>query len=141
MTEQIQLPQKLSELGALGLKALAEVEAMPETYTVDMKFWHAPSGDAGCLVCMAGAVIATQKLATPLDPVAPRYFNYETRCALEAINELRTGRVGSAAGALGLPLLPIHRELSRPITPYREDAGAFRTQFAQLVSDLKGAGL
>lgn len=142
MTTQIQLPHKLSELGELGLKALAEVEAMPETYRVAMHFWHMPEGKR-CLVCLAGCVIASLKLATPLDPVAPRHFNEETRYALEALDALRSGSVSSAAGALGLPPLSGERRraLNRSITEYREDPAAFRAEFEQLVADLKGAEL
>jgi hypothetical protein len=138
----ITLPSKLSELAAVGLEALAKVEAQPDVYRVEFTYWHLPSEVTHrCLVCFAGAVMATAFELSPLEFAAPGFFLPPNRGRLLALDSLRVGSLAEAAfraglgGAEQLRALP----LSRAMPDYPQ--GNFRSEMERLVADLKHEGL
>jgi len=95
------LPKKLSALIGVARKDLAAAGASPD-YTVDMQFWHTGNIEGGpCAVCLAGAVIAGTLQADIRYGVDPRDYGRRDYRALQALDHVARGRVGSAFYHLG----------------------------------------
>lgn len=136
------LPEKLSELALLGLEALTKVEERPDVYHVEFGYWHLWSrAKSRCLVCFAGAVMATTFDLSPLEFAAPGFFLCPNRGRLLALDSLRTGSLAEAAFRAGLGGAEQLRAqpMSRAMPDYRR--GNFRSEMEQLVVDLKTVGL
>jgi len=86
------LPNKISELLTMALNDLLKVEKLKD-YTVDMAYWHTPSGRV-CLVCLAGCVIVEQKMCASTVKVAPGHFNEGYK--LRALDRLRSNMIHEA---------------------------------------------
>jgi hypothetical protein len=136
------LPSKLSELATLGLEALAKIERQPDVYRIEFTYWHLPSAVLNrCLVCFAGAVMATTFELSPLEFSAPGYFLCPNRGRLLALDSLRVGSLAEAAFRAGLGGAEQLRAqpLSRTMPDYRY--GNFRSEMERLVDDLKTVDL
>lgn len=140
------LPGRPSELIRLALKDLAAVERSKK-YVVNMGDWHTPVyGCMGtpdkCAVCLAGAVMVKERLATdPTIEAGP--WNYaKEEFALSALNEFRCGHIGMALRFLGLPGTIYKQGCEFTlITDYAIDPKKFRADMRQLAKDLEAEGL
>lgn len=140
----IVLPSKLWELAELGIDALAKIEAKPNLYQVEMTHWHLPSIEhERCLVCFAGAVMATEFRLSPLEFSAPTYFKSPNRGRLLALDSLRVGCVADAAYRAGLGGAEHLRaqQLDRNMPVYAIGAPRFRSAMERLAAELRAASL
>jgi hypothetical protein len=139
----IVLPSQLSALAELGLEALAKVAAQPGLYRVDFGHWHMPSlTEDRCLVCFAGAVMATTFGLNPLEFSSPQYFLNPNRLRLLALDSLRCGSVAEAATRVELAAAERLRaqRLSRAMPDFR-DRSRFFSEMQLLAADLRQANL
>lgn len=101
-----QLPNKLSALLRIAVEDAQKIEKTPG-YRLDMGTWHTPSGTAPvCRVCMAGAVMVA-RLDVPDEVGSEAAFamlDWGIEKALDAIDDMRSGWMSSAARSLGLSL-------------------------------------
>ena len=141
------LPDKPSELIRVALADLRKVEAMPETYRVDMNRWHHPMGGK-CSVCLAGSVIAQTLGEDPAIDTDHDEIDVDAEGLgdkLSALNDFRMGDVHWGVHTMlgestvrGLPE-ELHTAL---IAPYdAADPEAFHRDMAKLADDLEAAGL
>ena len=129
------LPNKLSDLITVALADLTQIEAMPETYTVDMTTYHRPENGV-CHVCLAGAVIARTLDRAPTEHVWTSKTGYQDH--LQALNAARQGYVYPALRQLGQPTkFPSYV----PITPYATNPADFRADMIALAANLATEGL
>jgi hypothetical protein len=148
----IQLPHKLSELAQIALDDVTEIENTPG-YTVAMESWHTP-GSASCEVCAAGSVMVChfglQKEDYICLGVFEKLFGGSNTRALLAIDCLRRGFVSAAQQVLidrqawiTLPLDDYDdpHEVSRPMPDYDDNPASWHSEMAQLIADLRAAGL
>lgn len=91
------LPDKPSELIRLALSDLNQVEAMDDTYKINMEVWHTPlSSFKGqiCRVCLAGAVMAnTMQVPLTLDMEPYDFEDIKIRKRLQSLNHFRLGAI------------------------------------------------
>jgi hypothetical protein len=130
---------KPSELLRLAIGDLEKVEAMPETYKVNMGAWHDKANREQCHVCLAGAVMAMTLHVPPDEDSSPGHF---TECAghLHALNHFRVGNVES-----GLNSMCITRPSSctdrMPVTGYNMDSVKFKRDMIYMSDYLENKGL
>lgn len=136
------LPNKPSELILLALSDLAEVEARPNVYTVNMSVWHNGEDLKRCLVCFAGAVIAGTLGAKPYEKTSPHRFPDDDN-KLQALDLFRVGAVLDGLEIMGLqcPESFIIKWWYRQIIPYHVSPVLFRTDMTTLAKSLAEAGL
>lgn len=118
--KMIVLPKKLSSLIGIALKDIRKVEALSNKYVIDMRVWYDPDrelvcklGDGEhakvvsrnkvCVLCAAGSVLAFSLGAGGVEKTAAiNELEKKNSDQLEAIDYLRQGDAGCAAGALYL---------------------------------------
>ena len=139
------LPDRPSELIDIALEDLEAVEKDPK-YRVNMSAWHRPdpfSGDGMCVVCLAGAVMARRTAkGLPRDfSFKPSDYGPRNFVRLHALNDLRTGDVEDALGALGLEK-PRGMRSWYSIPDYEvERPSKFKRAMRRLARRLEAAGL
>jgi len=89
----VELPNKLSDLIELALKDLARAERDPR-YTVNMGTWHNPlysiySKLQSCVVCFGGAIMAKTKECSISLQLRPSSFSNDDQYKLYALDSLR----------------------------------------------------
>lgn len=141
------LPDKLSDLIELALNDLAEVERDPR-YSVEMWDWHEKKEDY-CSVCLAGAVMA-KTLGVPYGKTSfPDYFaNEKIERALNAIDRVRIGFVGSALHWLNSEMNEdLVSRMNRKFRirlgqfqPYSINSDEFKTTMQKIATDLREMG-
>lgn len=130
------LPDLPSALIRFALADLALVEADPR-YFVEMGDWHYPSAGT-CEVCLAGAVMAKSLGTSPDTPHHPFDFEDPLANKLRALNFFHTGDLQAAFLVLDLPDPPF---LGADITPYDHNPAQFRSDMADLATELMEHGL
>jgi hypothetical protein len=145
---------KLSDLAQAAMDDLAVIEALPETYSVNMGDWVINNRNNRCAVCAAGAMIVN-RLETPENPIyedrklCPTDFMYdqETVRQLYAVNDLRMGEIGWAwdsfhgsndDGGDGLPRGILR---SMEVEEYDRNPELFRSQMNEVIAYLRSVGL
>lgn len=151
----IELPNKLSELAAMALDDVTELEQRPSEFTIDMEEAYLdPAGPNGtCVICAAGAVMVQRLGASPDHVLFPHSFEPRIHRALEAIDRLRDGSVGAAFVELRARVIhpsamksfdadyAAARELDRDMPRYSESTELWREEMQVLIDDLEEAGL
>lgn len=137
------LPDKPSELIRLAIADLTKVERS-KAYRVDMGLYHQPVEltdpvDYVCAVCFAGAVMAKTLGAPKRDRMAPDCFDRDTAHKLHALNEFRTGCVGSGLAVMGIRRY--EAPVRVPVTQYRYDRNQFKQDMRLMASELEDIGL
>lgn len=133
---EVLLPHVPSALIRLALADLRKVEAMPETYRVDMGTWHAPELNGTCVVCFAGAVMANT-LGAPRDRSFSQYgFGEHNFTALDALDDFRLGCV--IRGARCLDARPV--EFEREVPEYSDDRPGFHAALHALADAFERSG-
>ena len=129
------LPNTLYGLLRVAIRDLLKVEKMKKKYVIEMGDWHTPNGK--CAVCMAGAVMAANKMIPDAKYIGfpGCYFDDATARKFDAINFLRIGCVHDAA---------IELEIKDCTVPDRDTHNySERTEFfkdmRQLLKELKAA--
>lgn len=127
-----------SELLSLALADLEKCEANEDVFVIDMSGWYTKKYDDVCMVCLAGAVMAqTLKVELNNNEIAyPDQFEHHTSLQLFAIDNLRTGQIFKAFGALKLKHL-LFLPMSVRITPYAASRSQFKSDLQNLIALLK----
>ena len=138
------LPDKPSELIRVALADLRKVEAMPKVYRINMEdWWFAGTNDeAGCSVCLAGAVMAETLGAPRDDGASPSDFPNGLRGKLLALDSFRQGEVLS--GLIDMDQdwdAEVGESLNRAISAYSLDPECFHRDMNKLADDLEAVGL
>ncbi|MEN2980899.1 hypothetical protein P7L78_22160 [Tistrella bauzanensis] len=139
-----------SEAIRIALDDLARVEA-DDRYGIDMYQWHKPT-DGGCVVCLAGAVMATSLGAPVRDFLVPGDFaNRQIKDRLIALDYIRGGLLSSAMGmfadinATGPhdwgTAMYITNQCSVFVPEYEDDPVAWRTALVAVADYLAANGL
>lgn len=132
------LPTKPSDLLALAIAHLEDIEKDPR-YVVDMGVWHTPAMNAGCAVCLAGAVMVKGLgFSDRAANVGPSTFGANENRLL-ALNTLRSGHTAIAFDYLGLTYESGSR-FARELTPYEANPQKWKEDMAGLERDLREAG-
>ena len=83
-------PKRLSDLVELAIKDARGLD--PDIYEPAESYWHRPSSDGLCRICLAGAVLAgTLGYSPDLDIDPQKIGDDRWERALIALEELRTG--------------------------------------------------
>lgn len=131
------LPNKPSQLIDLAIDDLEKVENS-ERYRVNMSEWHTPY-DETCHVCLAGAVMAMELQADPLDELCPEDFE-QLDGALLALDQFRRGLVGEGLQLLWLTTsAPV--AASRNVMRYDVNPTQFKADMRQMAKDFRELGL
>lgn len=144
------LPRKMSALIRVALADLGKVEEQSALYKVDMREWH--RANSHCTVCFAGSVMAMtlgaspQMTYTPGEMITLGLASDNDFNALSALNELRDGWIGCAAGEMELDAEgPVAEALSAKweskVTRYEVDRAGFKADMREMAADLEAAGL
>lgn len=136
------LPDKLSDLIRVALADLRKVEAMPETYSVDMTAWHVPPNYwyKTCRVCLAGAVIS-QTLCEPATGVSsPGCFPLDVADKLHALDLVRTGQIGAARTMLAHENSDYNPYLYEQVPLYGKGAEEFHRCLGDIADRLEAEG-
>lgn len=102
--DTVRLPDKPSELIMLALKDLNLVRG-DDRYKIDMICWHVKyRTEEVCRVCLAGSVMAKTLHATIEDDagIRPEFYETDTKCKLEALDNFRQGHVVSGLVRMNL---------------------------------------
>jgi hypothetical protein len=126
---------KPSELIRLAVDDLKKVEAMPETYVINMGAWH-EGGKSNCMVCLAGAVMAMTLHVTPNQSVGPGHFP-ECVGQLSALNYFRAGSLHSGLTSMGVKQ-PRGCSDTYPVVSYATDPYRFKQSMLGLAAYLEG---
>lgn len=132
---EVLLPHVPSALIRLALADLRKVEAMPETYDVNMYDWHEPK-NGKCSVCLAGSVMASSLGVSSDKAEYPGALGEHNGAALDALNSLRVGWVEEAFMCLSINESFKDREI--PI--YSFEPESFHLAMRVLASDLEMIG-
>jgi hypothetical protein len=119
------LPDKMSELLIAALSDLRKCERSSK-YKINMACWHKPQEnedgeDGGCLVCLAGAMMAKHLGVAPDIRAFPSNLLGDTAFdKMLALDNLQRGQIGGAYEDLDRPF-PDGLPLFIPIKAYHED--------------------
>lgn len=136
MKKNLNLPEKPSELIRVALADLDKIEKTPG-YEIVMSDWHVPFGGR-CEVCLAGAVIASQRPTLKNEDLQPYHFPPATCGALEALNQFRMGFIEDGLCDMGIYG---HRFKDMAVTPYKNDPAKFKRDLERIAKRLEKAGL
>jgi hypothetical protein len=137
------LPDKPSELIRVALADLEKVER-DERFSIDMdETYHGHVyGVSGCVVCLAGAVIA-QQLAPGHEDCYIQPSDFESgslRRKLRALNSFRCGNVAAGLSHLRIDRIDMFMR-SVDICPYEDDSDRFKSDMLKLANILEISGL
>lgn len=96
----MELPNKMSDLLEVALSDLEKCRS-DKDYIIDMDNWHNPSG-VGCMVCLAGSVMAKTLKNKCTETIFPFYFPESVDRKLCAIDYFRCGMFWIAISHLGM---------------------------------------
>lgn len=145
----------------MALADLEVIEGLPN-YAIDMETWHAPIADDGrCLVCLAGAVMASrhpiephQTYVGPLPADGPQEFALSEHWddLFYSLDEFRAGHVEAfltLEGSMPRARVEAFAHAESPAEPfgcfpghvhYEDDAAAFKYWARGIASKLRLAG-
>jgi hypothetical protein len=139
------LPDKPSDLLEVALRDLKAVEAMRDTYVVNMGLWHEPKSGYGskCAVCLAGSVLAQSMSVHPTTSAGPSVMlnscgevaslHPKDAGKLLALNNFRMGLIGAALAEMKIP-----RPKDLPRAVQSEHAGYRRGEKKAFKEDMQG---
>jgi hypothetical protein len=150
----------LSQVIRMAVEDLTAVEADPK-HIVHMPSWHAPLArlkerdlaryrqlvgaktEAECAVCLAGSVLANRLGADPKRSIWPDTQAAALRRRLVALNDVRLGNFGGAAGQMGKNWQRAREATKGIYVPEYspEQSSAFKSALLQAADALEKAGL
>lgn len=136
-TNDILLPETPSELIMLALKDLVTVRNLPG-YVIDMDYWHKPFKILKiCMVCFAGAVIASTLKLSKYEGTVPSDFTEDTCTKLIMLDMFRGGKIEFGLSLIGITVS--YPDLRPP--EYKDDPEGFLMAMTDLANDLALKGL
>lgn len=138
---------KPSELIALALDDLKKAE-QSKKYTIDMDFWHGPTFDTSCSVCLAGAVIAGT-LKVPFNEQLEPWEIEDLKVAnrMVGLDSFRCGCVFSGLDYMGRLSKKTKNRLLKDdrddmlVRDYADDKGGFKRDMRKVARYLESIGL
>lgn len=135
---------KANKLWQIWKIALADLKLAEKTCEIDMRYWCIPPKTKGeaCVVCAAGSVIYRRFNIRPFinegkEEISPTYFDENITGKLEAINELRVGRINSAYEVLHQDYHTILSYSPWPMPRYEDEPKKFFERAKKLLAYLK----
>lgn len=142
-TEEMKLPDKAWELLQVAVDDLKATELL-EDYHIAMSYWHEPSDNNSCAVCMAGAVIRSRLGGNRDKRISPTDFPIDIERKLVAIDDMRQGKWHHAFRVLQIAALDHYEALDHldwNITSYNTSRKRFFQDMEFNIAVLKGFDL
>jgi hypothetical protein len=136
-----ELADKPSDLIEQALVDLEKTEKDPR-YRIYMLSWHSPdmSGDGGCLVCFAGAVMAQGGVPFDMTLDSSDFHDFKVRQKLNALNLFRLGMIGEGLDRIAVDL-PEGMLYEVHVPHYDKDPISFKKAMSEMAVLLRARGL
>lgn len=135
---------KADKLWKIWKIALTDLKLAERTCEIDMNYWLVPPKAKGeaCVVCAAGSVIYRRFNFRPFvnenrEDIGPVNFGEKTEHKMEAINELRVGRINSAYKVFHQDCSAMLPYFSWAMPRYEEEPKKFFERAKELLAYLK----